>query len=171
MKRIQYLFPVDFIRGNISGSQAIQYGNDARAYDLAVGTIAGAVGYEPRLIAKLRQRDGLRFYQVRTRSSVNMTAAYRHNIALMGGTGAIYSALLRQKSSAIYTQCVQACPAHTSLRGFLTPIIRAGLAAKSATIAIADGVTIVNPWVSSDTPNVQVSAELLDKFNTELSNS
>lgn len=171
MKRIQYLYPIDFIRGNISGRQSLEYGAGVRGYDITAGDAVGATNYNPRMIAKLRGKDELKYFQIRTKTTVNMTAAYRHNLALMGGTGAIYSALLNQKESAIYTQCVNALPAGKTLRAFLTPIIRAGLAAKASSITIAPGVSIVNPWVSSETPNVPVKAGLLSKFNSELSNS
>ena len=95
----------------------------------------------------------------------------RHNLALMGGVGAIVGSLLRNKNTAIYAACVAACPKHCSVRQLVSPALRAGLQQKSATIVVADGVSIVNPWVSSETPNVPVSAEILAKFSDELSNN
>ena len=100
-----------------------------------------------------------------------MTAGVRNTIALMGGAGALYSSLVRDKSTAIYKACIAACPKSTTLRAFIIPLLRAGLAAKNQTIAIADGVEIVNPWVSSAAPNVPVSADIHEKFNSVLSNS
>lgn len=94
----------------------------------------------------------------------------RHNLALMGGVGALVGSLLRHKESAIYAACLAACPKYCSVRQLVSPALRAGLDNKSATIAITDGVSIVNPWVSSDTPNVPVSAEIIAKFSSELSN-
>lgn len=172
MKRIAYISPVDYVRGNISGRQDIAY-NGAPAYDITTGEKVSAEGYQSRLVAQVRNMYTpfqIRTFQVRTRTTVNMTATMRHNLALMGGVGAIFSSLLRQKSSEIYVAIHAACPKKTSLRQFVTPLLRAGLAAKSATITIADGVAIVNPWISSDTPNVPVSAEILAKFASELSN-
>lgn len=78
---------------------------------------------------------------------------------------------MRDKSAQIYTDCVRVKPAKETLRAFLSPILRAGLDAKNAVIVVADGVSIVNPWVSSDAPNVPVSAAILDKFSSELSNT
>lgn len=95
----------------------------------------------------------------------------RSNLALMGGSGALFASLISDKTTAIYTQCVAACPAKMTLRMFIVPLLRAGLAAKNANIVIADNVSIVNPWVSSETPNVPVTSAILNKFNSELSSN
>lgn len=89
----------------------------------------------------------------------------------MGGVGAIIASIMRDKSAQIYKDCERVKPAKDTLRAFLSPILRAGLDAKNAVIVVADGVSIVNPWISSDTPNVPVSAAILDKFSSELSNT
>lgn len=163
------------MRGNISGRQDLSYIEEGgRAYSVPVGTKVAASGYSPRIIAKVMhygRRDSVRFFQVRTRSSVNMTAAMRESLALMGGAGAIYAAIVRDKTSAIYQQCLQACPANMTLRAFLIPLIKNGLTAKSEHITIASGIYIVNPWVSSDPPTVSIPTTIIDKFNSVLSNS
>lgn len=175
MKRIEYISPVDYIRGNISGRQSLTYGEgETRAYGAPSGEKTAANGYQPRLVAKvahLYEPWRIKYFQVRTRSSINMTAAMRHNLALMGGVGALVGWLLRHKESEIYAACLAACPKHCSVRQLVSPALRAGLDQKSAIITIADGVTIVNPWVSSETPNVPVTAEVLAKFSSELSNT
>ena len=144
------------------------------AYSAPSGEKTAANDYQPRLVAKVAHIHDpwrIKYYQIRTRSSVNMTAAMRHNLALMGGVGALVGSLLRHKESEIYAACLAACPKHCSVRQLVSPALRAGLDQKSAIIAIADGVSIVNPWVSSETPNVPVTAEVLAKFSSELSNS
>lgn len=160
------------MRGSLSGRQELKYGG-VDAYEHEEGVISPDE-YQARLIAKvLRAPYATRrkYYQVRTRSSVNMSDKYRHNCALMGGVGAIIASLMRDKSAQIYTDCVRVKPAKETLRAFLSPILRAGLDAKNAVIVVADGVSIVNPWISSDAPNVPVSAAILDKFSSELSNT
>ena len=117
------------------------------------------------------ERARKNYFQVRTRFTVNVSAVAHRNMAIMGGAGALYAALIRDKSTQIYAQCVAAVPKGETLRSFLVPLIRAGLSDKSAQLTIADGVYIVNPWVSSATPNVPVSSAVLDKFAGELSNS
>lgn len=114
-------------------------------------------------------RTNRRYFQVRTRTSVNMTAAQRLNLAVMGGAGALFSSLLRHKDAPIYNACVAACPRKMSLRQFVYPALLAGLRDKLAALAIAEGVEIVNPWVSAAEPNVPISTAVHDKFAAQLS--
>lgn len=93
----------------------------------------------------------------------------RHNLALMGGVGALFAALLSDKTAQIYTNCVTACPVNMTLRQFVTPKLRAGLSAKTDTITIANSVTITNPWVHTGTQTLTLSPEIINKFNSELS--
>lgn len=176
MKRIAYIAPVDYVRGSLSGHQAeLKYTeNQVEGYDVSNGDTATANNYSPIMVAKVLRpyaADRIMFFQIRTRSSVHMTAANKMNMALMGGVGALIASLLRQKSSPIYIACAAAVPKGWTLRQFLSPKLREGLAGKSETITIADGVQIVNPWVSSSTPNVPVPANIITKFASELSNS
>lgn len=118
----------------------------------------------------LYSKRRVKYFSVRTKTTVNMTTKMRESLAVMGGAGALFASLLADKSSSIYTQCVAAKPAELSLRAFVFPLLREGLTVKAANIAIADGVSIVNPWVSPGTPNVPVDADILDKFRSVLSN-
>lgn len=158
------------MRGNLSGRQEIVYGDAAKAYDVPVGSTASATNYNPIIIARLI-RMRVKNFQVRTRTTINMTQAMRNNLARMGGAGALYAALVADKTTSIYNGCVAACPKGQTLRQFVLPLIRQGLTVKDAQICIAAGVYIVNPWVSSETPNVPISQAILDKFASVLSNS
>lgn len=159
------------MRGNISGRQNIVYGDAAKAYDVPVGSAASGSNYKPIIVARLIERTRRKNFQVRTRTTINMTQAMRNNLARMGGTGALYAALIADKTTSIYNDCVSACPSDKTLREFVSPIIRQGLTVKDARISIAEGVYIVNPWISSETPNVPISPAILDKFADVLSNS
>lgn len=171
-KVIKYVSPVDWLVGSMSGRQTIKYGSqETSAYDIADGTKESAIGYRSIMVAKRIWKTNRRYFQVRTRTSVNMTNAMRNNMAIMGGACALYSSLVSNKTSAIYQSCVAACPLGYTLREFMIPLLRNGLTAKNSQITIADGISIVNPWVSSETPNVPVTSAILDKFNSVLSNS
>lgn len=170
VKRIEYISPIDFMRGSLSGRQNIAYG-DGRAYNVAVGDVVPADSYTPIMVAQVQKlhRPGMRrIFQIRSKTSVHMTAAVKRNLALMGGVGALYAALVNDKDAPIYQAIANICPSGKTLRAFVTPLLRAGLAGKNARITFADGVYIVNPWVSEDTPNVPISAANLDKFASEL---
>ena len=171
MKRVEYIMPIDYMRGNLSGRQSLEYGA-GKAYDIQVGSKLTADVYQPRVIAKVTRigrGDALRFFQVRTKTSVNMTAVMKHNLALMGGVGAIFAAIVSAKQSQLYIECVRACPKDITLRGWLSPILRQGLAALESTFSIADGITINNPWVSGGNGvQVNIPQRILDKFASEL---
>ena len=159
--------PIAGLSGNISGRQDLNY-DGVGAYETTQPTAAS--NYSPRLVAfqPYRRRN---YFCVRTKYTANITERSRLNLALLGGSGAIYSAIVRDKSSDIYAQCMAAKPRTETLRAFLVPLLRTGLADKMENITIADGISIVNPWVSSATPTVQVPQDVLDKFAPVLSNS
>lgn len=169
-KRIEYMTPIESMRGSLSIYEKKTY-TSGRGYDVPVGTTEEATAYIPILVAK-RMRNGRNFYNVRTRTSVHMTDANKLNMAILGGSGALFASLLSDKSAAIYSAC-RAVYKKTgkTFRAFMIDKLRAGLLAKNAKILIADGVEIVNPWISSDTPNVPVSSDIINKFASELSNS
>ena len=131
MKTIVFKNPIDYMRGNLSGRQSIEYGtNDGEAYDQPTGQKTAANNYQPRLIAKVLRApfaDRKRYFQVRTKQSINMTQAMRMNLALMGGVGAIFAAIVSDKTSQLYIDCVLACPKGMTLRGWITPLLRQGI--------------------------------------------
>ena len=160
------------MRGNISGRQPIEYaGGDA--YSITDGDRVSSDNYQPRMVAAVRglySKRRVKYFSVRTKTTVNMSVKMRESMAIMGGAGAIFASLIRNKETLIYAQCVAAKPVEMTLRAFVFPLLKSALTVKAANIAIADGVSIVNPWVSSDTPNVPVDADVLDKFSSVLSN-
>ena len=96
----------------------------------------------------------------------------RLNLALMGGVGTIFASIVSDKTSQLYNDCALACPKGMTLRRWIAPLLRQGLAAKDADIIIADGIVIANPWVSGGGGSpVIIPQSILDKFASELSNS
>lgn len=163
--------PVDWLRGSLSPSQAHKY-NGADAYTIGDGERVSAEDYLPIMVTKvlrLGKPSMLRYYQIRTRTSVNMTAAVRQNMATMGAAAALYASLVSDKQSNIYIACVGACPKGKTLRQFIMPIIMDGLAAKVDTIQIAANVSITNPWVHEGTQTLTIAPEIIDKFSSVLS--
>lgn len=172
MKSIEFMAPVHYMRGNLSGRQDIEYDEQGgEGYDVPTGQKVAANNYQPRLIAKRLHadtRNARSYFQVRTKTSINMTERKRRSLAVMGGAGALYAALISDKTSQIYNDCVNVCPQDVSLRSFIFPILMDGLTVKDPHITIAGNVYIVNPWASLDQPNVIVSQAIIDKFNSVL---
>ena len=161
------------MRGNLSGRQSLEYGsNDGKAYDQPTGEKTAANNYQPRLIAKVLRApfaSRRRYFQVRTRQSVNLTETMKHNLALMGGVGAIFAAVVSDKTSGLYIACDGVRPNDMTLRAFLAPLLRAGLDNKDADIVIADGVAIANPWIDGGTGlPVTIPQAVLAKFAGQL---
>lgn len=174
-KHIEYIVPIDYMRGNLSGRQEMTY-NGGRAYDsIAQGQSAGATNYQPRLIAKvlrLGRVDMRRFYQVRTRSTVNMSADYRNNVAVMGAALSMYASIVRSGGALLIS--LQAGYAgevrSVTFRSWVISFLRVGLTVKAATIDIGGFAQIINPWVAGGTGAVvNVPANIITKFADILS--
>lgn len=168
-KRIIYMAPVDAMSGSLSGRQDLQYGDPTKkAYDVPTGEIVAASNYQPRVIAIYSSRKRVKYFQVRTRYSINMTSSTRLNMATMGGAGAIYAAIMSDKTAQLYHDCVSACPAGITLRKWIISIIRPALAAKTADIVLTNGLILSNPWNTGTGVTVNISQSVYDKFSAVL---
>lgn len=151
-KRIQYIMPVEWVRGSLSGCQSITY-DGVRAYDLATTDKTAADSYRPTLVAKRLARNGRLFYQVRTRTSVHLSSIARMNLAVLGGAGAIFAALINRGEN---------------VHRYLTfPVLMDMLRTKSSS-AQCEGIEVDNPWRVQN-PNVSIAPAIISKFNNELS--
>ena len=161
------------MRGNLSGRQSLEYTEQGgAAYDAPDGEKTSAANYEPRLVAMHTELPNRRrnYFQVRTKTSVNMTSPMRKSLAGMGGAGAIYAALVNDRSSLIYSQCAAAKPRGVTMRQFVLPSVMATLSDKASRATIAEGVYIDNPWRVAS-PNVPVSAAIISKFASVLASN
>lgn len=181
MKRIEFIAPVEAMRGNLSGTQKnLQYPTDNNAaYESPVGSRNYAQNYRPSFIGAKRAADGLKYFNVRTKSSIGMTSKAKHAMALLGGTGAIYASIVRDKTATLYGQLhamyvamVEQVPGfNESFKKWLSRQLYQMLANKSTSITIAGpggSIQIDNPWVKDTAGNVQVAQNILVKFWSEL---
>lgn len=167
--RIKYYFPVEWISGNLSGRQFLTYGeDDTKAYACPDGANT-ATNYKPRLIAAIRERKNARYYMVRTSSTTNWTSNSRLSVAALGGAGAIYSAIVRDKTSTIYKAFADVLPSSgaATLRKLVVPPLVDMLTQRLQSVTI-EGVTVTNPWVHSGTQTVTISQAIIDKFKSIL---
>lgn len=177
-KRIEFIAPVEAMRGNLSGRQTLEYPtNDNQAYDAPEGKHY-ATNYQPRYIGAKRASDSLKYFAVRTKNAINKTAASTQAMAVLGGGGAIVGAILRDKTAQIYLACLTQYQIEVSsgvdwksLREFLSAKVMQALRDKSHMIYISPLVTIGNPYVSGaevPTFTVEISSKTLVKFWTAL---
>lgn len=93
MKRIEFIAPVESMRGNLSGAQVLDYReNNNPAYEAPDGD-AHALNYQPRFVGAKRAKDGLKYFAVRTKSTTKLNAKTRMAMAILGVVAAMKSAL------------------------------------------------------------------------------
>lgn len=180
MKRIEFIAPVEAMRGNLSGAQKLQYPTDNQgAYEGPAGAVNYARNYSPRFIGAKIAKSGKKYFSVRTKTANHLTIKSKQAMALMGGTGAIVASILRDKTAEIYTNLYGAWVKAQELGGststfrqFLSGSIRRMLIQKSASYHVQVGEfgqDIDNPWnTTKQNPNVSISQAILVKFWGEL---
>lgn len=180
MKRIEFIAPVESMRGNLSGKQDLVYAqNDNPAFDAPEGR-QYARNYSARYIGAKRSKDLLKYFQVRRKSATFISDTTKAAMAALGGAGAMVANILKSKSSTVYQQAVDilAIERHNgftgTMRKLLTDAIVAGLRAKVQNIILEAGLgqpgtevacIIPNPWVASAmAQGATVSDTLRKKF-------
>lgn len=180
MKKIEFIAPVEAMRGNLSGKQDLLYPSENnKAYEGPVGSVNYANNYAPRFVGAKIAKSGKKYFTVRTKTANHLTAASKRAMALLGGAGAIYAAIVRDKSAgSLYARlqaqyvALQALGLTDSFRKWVTDKLRSALIAHDAQATFAGpggSIGVDNPWGKfSGELNVQVSNAIRVKFWTEL---
>lgn len=180
MKRIEFIAPVEAMRGNLSGKQDLLYPSENnKAYEGPVGSVNYANNYAPRFVGAKIAKSGKKYFTVRTKTANHLTAASKKAMALLGGAGAIYAAIVRDKSAgslyarlqALYVS-LQALGLTDSFRKWVTDGVRRALInhdLQATFVGPGGSVGVDNPWAKfTGDLNVQVSNAIRVKFWTEL---
>lgn len=178
MRRITFIAPVDAIQGNLSGTQDLRYAlNNNKAFESPSGQKNFAKNYQTRYIGARRASDGLKYFAVKTKSATNTTQVAMMVMALLGGTGAMYAACIKNKSTELYTKLVASyenrSPEHESesMRKWFTNIVNKQLYAKAQTIGLSSQLSLNNPWwndTATGSLSVPVSNKIKSKFLQQL---
>lgn len=180
MKRIEFLAPVEAMRGNLSGAKDLTYNGGKRAYDVT-GTDAVAPDvYQKGYIGSKRSATGRKFFSLKTKSTTNLGAASRLAMAAFGGACSLAKAA--SKSLAIVSALQQIYFAkrqagkidqYMGFNNWIQTEVYPMLKTKVNHVVISEGtasVDINNPWVEGGSGTaVSVPADVLAKFNTQLS--
>lgn len=179
-KRIEFIAPVEAMRGNLSGRQVLEYQlNNNPAFEAPAGSTSYARNYTTRFIGAKRVSDGLKYFAVKTKTATTLSPAALQAMALLGGTGALVGSILANKSSEVYANLyaqwleLRNISGYTdSFRKAISNAIRAALEAKAVNIVFAGprpAVIFNNPWVAeAQTPGATVSQTILVKFWEQL---
>ena len=179
MKRIEFIAPVEAVRGNLSGRQDLRYAeNNNKAYESPAGSVNYARNYTPRYIGAKIAASGAKIFSVRTKNAVNMSPKAVKAMALLGGTGAIVGAILANKSEAPYTNAyaqwleLKNLGSTDSFRKTLSAWVRRALVNKAETISFTGPrpvTTIKNPWYDgTQTTGAVIAANVLAQFWMQL---
>lgn len=182
MKKIEFIAPVEAMRGKLSGNQTLLYAeNDNPAFESPKGKRNYARNYRPSFIGAKVSSTGKVYFAVKTKSAVHMTQKAITAMALQGATGALVGALLANKSALPYRTAYAAYllalekEQRLTFRKYVSDKVRAALIAKAATIAWTEqevSVSFKNPWYDgSMTTGAEVSNDVLVKFWTVLTSN
>ena len=176
MKKIEFLAPVEAMRGNLGSKQELTYGADqTSAYDAAAGQRNYANNYNARFIGAKVARTGLKYFAVKVRSAVKNTAAWLLQCALMGVTAIIYGIALADSAHIDALKLQYTLEIATGYTGtfhkWLSNKIRECLAAKMSTITIVGpsaSVNLGNNPFSNAATAIEIAAKYLVKFWKQL---
>lgn len=178
MKRIEFIAPVEAMRGNLSGAQSLEYpANDNKAYESPVGSKNYARNYSSRFVGAKRASDGLKYFSVKTKTCVNMTESAKKAMAVLGGAAACYNAIKLaggQKWEQIQYNYENAFKSeYKSIRQYAMSVLMQALRSKSATFTFGGPTvaTFQNPWVSTAEQDITISNRILVKFWSELASN
>lgn len=186
MKRIEFIAPVESMRGNLSGGQNLVYNpDDVKAYYAAQGK-QFAKNYATRYIGAKRSASGMKLFQVRTKSATVIDSSALMTMAVLSGVAIIKSWLMKNEATAWgaldrMAEIKVLQNEAKSKAAYHFEILGAGLRAKSNFItypAVHNGsehinaITIVNPFGDGIQSGTQLlplltAAELL-KFGPQL---
>lgn len=176
-KRIEFIAPVEAVRGNMSGKQKLVYpSKDNSAFDSPEGKLNYARNYRPSYVGAKRSSDGLKYFTVRTKNAVNLSVSAKRNMAVNGGSFALTSKILADEdlTTALRTQYIAAVDAGQfsgTLRQFVNAYVTEMVSNYLQSISInfiGLTTTLKNPWMSYDEIDYTPSKDVLVKFWTIL---
>lgn len=183
MKRIEFIAPVEAMRGNLSGKQdGLVYPQaDNKAYESPLGSVNYAKNYRPSFIGAKRAKDGLKYFSVKTKTAIHLTTKSKKQMAVLGGAGACFAAIMANPTQSMlvdsaYRYAYGLDRPTESLRQFLMKKIMKALTLRSAKLfalqynSQGSVVEVSNPWIELGTTDTRcrISGEVLDRFYTEL---
>jgi len=174
MRSIEFLAPVESMRGNLSGNQVLEYPTqNNRAWDAPSGKVSFARNYNTRYIGAKRSATGLKYFAVKQRHAVNNSLAARTQQAVFAAAQAYYEYII--KDITVYLEALERFKTSgaTSFRSFVVSYVADFLrVGRNMFGFVSGGVLLRNMWkdisLETTTP-VPISKDLVVKFWNELS--
>lgn len=179
MRRIQFLAPVESMRGNLSGEQNLLYPTqDNSAWEAPSNKRSYATNYKPRYIGSRRSATGKNYFAIKERTAVTNSDSQRRTQALLGATRSLAIAIQANPTA---LQVIQTAfgrqTRFDTLKKFVEAFIREGLENYYDFQVYGDtgGVTVYkNPYLKNHAtgalafPNMDPITDVLVKFWTIL---
>lgn len=184
MKRIEFISPVEAMRGNLSRTkQTLLYAeNDNPAWDAPVDKRSYARNYQPIFVGAKVAKSGRKYFAIKTKTAITITAAAKTRMALLAVSSEIANILDKDLRVIASLQELYAAnhPVGWSYKRWMMSYIREGLSAKTAITFPGyeqlAAVFIKNPYIDTVQPSSAVDIseyfkdELLVKFWPQLAN-
>lgn len=185
MKKIEFISPVEAMRGNLSRTkQTLLYAdNDNPAWDAPANKRSYARNYQPIFVGAKVAKSGRKYFAIKTKTAITITPAVKLRMALLAVSSEIANVLDRDLRviDDLQTLYIANHPVGWSFKRWKMNYIRQGLAEKKA-IAFPGyeqlpAIFIKNPYISTTQPSTALdisadfSVELLVKFWMELANN
>lgn len=182
MKRIEFIAPVEAMRGNLGETQRniIYPTHDNRAYDGPVGERNTARNYNP-IVVGAKRANGRTYFSVRTKTTNHLTTLAKKSMAAMGATCSMYAAMRKDPTVAakmddVFEFMRPYLPAGVNDRSYFMERISIALKDKEEVIDLSAGdisFTIANPFVftEGDAYLININKSVLVKFWDQLANN
>lgn len=184
MKRIEFIAPVEAMRGNLSRTkQGLLYAdNDNPAWDAPEGKRSYARNYQPIFVGAKVSKSGRKYFSVKTKTAITISPAVKKRMALLAASSEMANVILAHLPLQYPMQQLYMAnhPAGWSYKRWVMYYVRKGLdEKKSITFPGYEQyatVRVKNPYINTTQPSdaVNVSqyfpSNVLAKFWLQLAN-
>lgn len=183
MRKIEFIAPVEAMRGNLSGDQKLTYPTQNNAaWDAPEGKRSYATNYRPTYIGAKRAADGKTFFATKRRQAVKMSDAVKLQMAVLSSSSVIANILMTNLTvlSGLEARYEQTAPEGWSFKRWIMDSIKDALRNKQhfAFMGTSLGALFVkNPYLSTQAPAGGTSIDsdypkdLLSKFWMQLADN
>ena len=179
MKKITYIEPVSNAQGSLTPKKKLEYAlNDNPAFYAPRGQKEKARNYQTIYVGHKRNASGRNYFSVRGKTSVTLTPARLRQMAIIGGAGAMYSAIVANKSSALYIAILAAYNAEPiaerpTFKKYVMSVLQKMLHNYMPMNYFYNRITgtytyVQSPWNYEGTGNVHISSDIIVKFWEQL---
>lgn len=184
MKRIEFISPVEAMRGNLSRTkQGLLYAdNDNPAWDAPEGKRSYARNYQPIFVGAKVSKSGRKYFSVKSKTAITITPAVKQRMALLAASSEMANVIMMHLPLQYPLQQLYMAnhPTGWSWKRWIMYYVRQGLdEKKSITFPNYEqyaAIRVKNPYINSLQPSDAVDLnqnfpdELLVKFWPQLAN-